>query len=88
VKNFILSALVAISVVSPTIVAPAQAASLVITTDNGNNGMGRHNWRRHHDREHYWRRHHNRHCFVKVKKQWRHHHWVIKKVRICNSGRF
>ncbi|PWJ94740.1 hypothetical protein C8D77_1011426 [Mesorhizobium loti] len=87
-KNFILSALVAISVVSPTIVAPAQAASLVITTDNGDTGMGRHHWRRYHDRDHHWRGRHDRHCFVKVRKQWRHHHWVIQKVRICDFDRF
>jgi hypothetical protein len=49
--------------------------------------VGRHNWRRHHDREHHWRRHDNRHCFVKVKKQWRHHHWVIRKARICDFDR-
>jgi hypothetical protein len=98
VKNFLLSALVAISVVSPVIVAPAQGASLIITTDDGNGDMGRHHWRRHydrdhgwrryHDRDHYWRRHHDRHCFVKVKKQWRHHHWVIRKVRICDFYRY
>jgi len=79
VKNIILSALVAISTlsaVSSISVAPVQAASLTITTDNGD--MGRH----------HWRRHHNRHCFVKVKKVWRHHHWVIKKVRICEWRRY
>lgn len=85
-KNFILSALVAISVVSPVIVAPAQAASLVITTDNGN--MGRHHWRDNRWRDHHWRRHHNRHCFVKVRKHWRHHHWVIEKVRVCELRRY
>jgi len=49
---------------------------VIITTDNGDTGR------------HHWRHHHNRHCFVKVKKVWRHHHWVIKKVRICNWRRY
>jgi len=45
--------------------------------------MGRHHWR-----DHRWRKHHNRHCFVKVRKYWRHHHWVIEKVRVCDFDRF
>lgn len=90
-KNVILSALVAVSVLSPAIVAPAQAASLIITTDNGD-GMGGHYWRRHHWRDDYrrdyWRRHHDHHCFIKVRKYWRHHHRVIEKVRICDFHRY
>ena len=78
-RSIVISAIVAVSTLagaSTSTVAPAQAASVVITSDSGN--MGRH----------HWRRHHNRHCFVKVKKIWRHHHWVIKKVRICDWRRF
>lgn len=97
-KNVILSALVAFSFMLPVIIAPAQGASFIITTDDENGDMGRHYWRRHYDRDqywgrhrdrdHYWRRHHDRHCFVKVRKHWRHHHWVIRKVRICEFDRY
>ncbi|QPC91916.1 hypothetical protein [Mesorhizobium sp. INR15] len=86
-KGIFLSALVAISAVSPAIVAPAQAASVVITTDN-NMDMGRHYGRDHRWRDHHWRKHHDRYCFIKVRKHWRHHHWVIEKVRVCDVGRF
>lgn len=82
VKTTLLSALLIVSVLSPINVAPTQAASLVITTDNGSH-MGRHHWR-----DHRWHKHHNRHCFVKVRKHWRHHHWVIEKVRVCDFDRF
>jgi len=78
VKTILLSALLIVSVLSPVNIAPTQAASLVITTDNGMHN-GRHHWR-----DHRWRKHHNRHCFVKIRKHWRHHHWVVEKVRVCD----
>jgi hypothetical protein len=55
--------------------APAQAASVTITTNNGYHHH--YGWR--HD---HWR-HHHRHCWTKVRKYWHHGHRVVRRVRVC-----
>jgi hypothetical protein len=55
--------------------APAQAASVVIRTDNG--------WHHGHHWRHHWR-HHERHCRVVVRRGWHHGHRVVRRVRICD----
>jgi hypothetical protein len=57
--------------------APAQAASVVISTGGGY----------HHPHYRYYRhhwRHHHRHCWVKVRRTWHHGHRVVRRVRICD----
>jgi len=88
-KTLILAAMLGMATLVPTAV-PTQAASLTITTDDG---QGRYDdnyyWRHHHmrdrDRDNWRSRHHhrNRDCYVKVIKHWRHHHRVIEKIRVC-----
>ncbi|MBN9076066.1 MAG: hypothetical protein BGN87_12295 [Rhizobiales bacterium 65-79] len=56
--------------------APAQAASMTVTTNNGYHD----GWRHHH----HWRPHHRRHCWTKVRSYWHHGHRVVKRVRVCD----
>ncbi|WP_311031743.1 hypothetical protein [Mesorhizobium koreense] len=75
-KSILIAAMIAIGGVAAAGV-PAQAASVVIRTDNG-----WHHDRRHNDHRH-WRRHHERHCWVKVRRSWHHGERVIRRVRVC-----
>jgi hypothetical protein len=73
-KSLLIAAMIAIGGVAAAGV-PAQAASVVIRTDNG--------W--HHDRHHYrphWR-HHEPRCRVEVRHSWHHGHRVVSRVRVC-----
>lgn len=90
-KSLLIAAMIAFAAASSATV-PAQAASVVVSSDNGVvrvRDHHRHNdWRHDRDwRRHHWRRHHHRHyrphCRVKVVKHWRHHRLVIRKVRVC-----
>ncbi|MBZ9675787.1 hypothetical protein [Mesorhizobium sp. ES1-1] len=91
-KKIILAVMIGLSAVSSVLV-PAKAASVVISTDDNNDGQYRRHWRHHEDRS--WHRHRhedqrwhrNRHCSVKIIKTRRHHHWVVKKVRVCDWRR-
>ncbi|MDG4896277.1 MULTISPECIES: hypothetical protein [unclassified Mesorhizobium] len=88
-KTLILAALAAaisLSTLSAT-TAPSQAASVVITTDNGSMRHDDRYWRHHHrDRDHWRHWKHARKCRVKIEKRWRHGHVVVRKVKICRSG--
>jgi hypothetical protein len=81
-KSLLIAAMIAIGGVAAAGM-PAQAASVVIRTDNGGHYDrydGHH--RRDHDRRH-WRRHHERNCWVKVRRSWHHGERVIRRVRVC-----
>jgi hypothetical protein len=76
-KSLLIAAMIAIGGVAVAGV-PAQAASVVITTDNGY-----HHDRRYHHR--HWRHHHHsRHCWTKVRRSWHHGHRVVRKERVCS----
>jgi hypothetical protein len=77
-KSLLIAAMIAISGVAAAGV-PAQAASVVIRTDNGGHYD---RYDRHHHRDH-WRRHHERNCWVKVRRYWHHGERVIRRVRVC-----
>ena len=88
-KTFILAAMtaaVSLSTLFATAV-PSQAASVVITTDNGHVRDRDRDWRHHHrDRDHWRHWKHARKCRVKVERHWRHGHMVVRKVKICRTG--
>ncbi|TCR67906.1 hypothetical protein [Rhizobium sp. BK376] len=78
-KKFILAAALALASIAATAI-PSNAASVVVTTDNGH--YGRHYDHRDHYRRDYWR-HHHRHCYTKKITRWHHGHKVVRRERVC-----
>lgn len=67
-KNLILASMIAFATAA-SVSVPAEAASVIIKTDHG--GM-------------HMRRHHRQRCHLKTVKQWRNHHLVVRRIRVCN----
>lgn len=67
-KNIILATVISLATASAAI-APTQAATVVVKTDNH---MHRH------------MRMMKKHCHTKVVTTWRHHHKVTKEVKVCS----
>lgn len=90
-----MAAAVSLSTLSATAV-PSQAASVVITTDDGNMRHDDRYWRHHHRDREQWRHHrdreygrdwrHGRKCRVKVEKRWHHGRMVVREVKVCSTG--
>jgi Ni/Co efflux regulator RcnB len=83
-KSLLIAAMIATGGIAAAAV-PAQAASVVITTDNGMyRDRGHHrDYDRDYHRHHHWRRHHERNCWVKVRRYWHHGERVIRRERVC-----
>ena len=91
-KVLLTAAMVAFAAAS-TVTVPAQATSVVISSDNGMVRIRDHRhrdwrrdrgWHRGHWRRSHWRRHHHRqHCRTRVVRHWRHHHLVVRKITVC-----
>ncbi|UVK40737.1 hypothetical protein LHFGNBLO_002251 [Mesorhizobium sp. AR10] len=62
-KNILLASVIALATASAA-VAPTQAATIVVKTDN--------------------HMHMKKHCRTKLVTTWRHHHKIVKKVKVCH----
>ena len=93
-KNLILASMIVFAGTT-AFMAPTQAASLTIQTDdnqyspdNGDIYVRNH---KHYDNMQYsdtqyndrHRRHWHNRCHIELVKHWRHHHRVIEQVRVC-----
>ncbi|AYG58841.1 hypothetical protein QD460_31875 [Rhizobium jaguaris] len=74
-KFFIASAIALASLAATSL--PSQAATVVVTNDNGPY------YHRHHYHDRADWNYHHRHCFTKVVKEWHHGHRVVREERIC-----
>jgi Ni/Co efflux regulator RcnB len=94
-KTLIIASMIVFSGAA-AVVAPAQAASVIIQSDDGNQySSDTANIRHRHiddDNGQYsdtqyeggqYRRHHHR-CHIETVQHWRHHHKVIEQLRVCN----
>ncbi len=85
----ILAALI-LAVAMPAATLPASAASVTLSTDNGDMIIRRDHrryddrgeWRYRHD-DRGWRRHHRRNCRARIVKTWRHHRPVVREITVC-----
>ncbi|MBZ9677545.1 hypothetical protein [Mesorhizobium sp. ES1-1] len=66
-KNILLASVIALATAS-AVIAPTQAATVVVKTDNHMHHM------------HMMKKH----CRTKVVTTWKHHHRVTKEIKVCS----
>lgn len=95
-KTLILASMLAFGATS-AVVAPVQAAKIIIQNDNGDdgdngNGGHKHRHQQNDDEDNFsnndgngggHHRHHRHNCHTELVKHWRHHHKVVEEVTVC-----